>query len=156
MSALSLAQYWSNSKQVAVMVLTIRQISPWPSSERSYPWPTRRPWQILAAQVRRKRKCHYNFVRVCIYQRPHTLTYTTGENPCAPPHPINIIANVNVEITKLFIVNCYFRAAEFLYLPYESQCSRIGKPLIIVANVGDLGGEIKLPRVRNLSVTVLE
>lgn len=31
------------------------------------------------------------------------MTYTTGDSPDAPPQPIMTIANVKVEITKLFI-----------------------------------------------------
>ncbi len=49
------------------------------------------------------------------------VTYTTGERPEAPPHPIITIAKVNVEMTKLTVVNTAHGSSMLLVFTLENQ-----------------------------------
>ena len=75
------------------------------------------------------------------------VTYTTGPKPAAPPHPIRTMANVKVEITKLFAwASAYFIQSMQLKRcsPDKSQRGWVREPLVVVADVRHLGRQVEL------------
>lgn len=84
--------------------------------------------------------------------RHEGCTYATGVNPEAPPHPIRTVEKVKVEMTNLSDVNPKFpivvvardRRLVAQNLPNKAERRGIGKALVVVAGMWDLGREIQL------------
>jgi hypothetical protein len=77
-------------------------------------------------------------------------TYATGDKPAVPAHPITIMANVEAEMTKLTKISypCFAPASipgwRRRISPDEPKRRGIGEALVVVTNMGNLGGQVKL------------